>query len=494
MCLSGTRVALLEDIWKWIQAADHTKSAEIFLLSDLAGTGKSAIAHTVANRCHDASFLASSFFFDRDIPERSGPQKLFSTITRDLSAWSKEFSERVSLVLESDPSVASASPSRQFRQLILEPSGLYRSEKPVVIVIDALDEGYDPELLEILCKEIPKLPGSFRIFLTSRPEDHIVTELSNSAHVRPRSIDIHGAINQTDIALYCENRLRYIASRKRLGAHWPGPHLSTEFQKKAEGLFIWVSTISEYLSRPKTFNPDGKLKSFLSDRNPSGLSAEAKMDELYSKILENCDWDDREFVEMYQLIVGSIMALKTPLSISALQSLHGDPALRISEILRSLSSLFTGLSEERQPVRIIHLSFRDFVTCRARSAPKFERLYVDRKTHNQWLAFLCLSILNKGLNDDIPGIDYLTKETPGINGIPTIADEYVSEGLWYACRFWSEHLVKVENPISNEFLTALRNFFSTKLVRWIEVLNSKGQFQGLCNVREWLRVSVFALT
>ena len=99
--------------------------------------------------------------------------------------------ERVSLVLESDPSIASASPSRQFRQPILNPSLQHRFEKPVVIVIDALYEGYDHELLEILCEEIPKLPGSFRIFLTSRPEVHIVRDLSNSAHVQLGSIDIH---------------------------------------------------------------------------------------------------------------------------------------------------------------------------------------------------------------------------------------------------------------------------------------------------------------
>src|SRR3984957_9436719 len=51
VCLPGTRVTLLEDIWTWIQSADDTKSAEIFLLSDLAGTGKSSIAHSVAKRC-----------------------------------------------------------------------------------------------------------------------------------------------------------------------------------------------------------------------------------------------------------------------------------------------------------------------------------------------------------------------------------------------------------------------------------------------------------
>src|SRR3984957_13370737 len=195
VCLPGTRTALLEDIWTWIQSADDTKSAEIFLLSDLAGTGKSSIAHSVAKRCYDAGLLASSFFFERDVAERNRPQHLFTSIARDLAPLNRAFSERINLILENDRSLAWASPSRQFDQLVLAPSLIHRFARPIVIVIDALDEGYSPELLNILCNEIPKLPGSFRIFLTSRPENHIVIALSHAAHVHQRSIDISGDAN-----------------------------------------------------------------------------------------------------------------------------------------------------------------------------------------------------------------------------------------------------------------------------------------------------------
>jgi hypothetical protein len=46
------------------------------------------------------------------------------------------------------------------------------------------------------------------------------------------------------------------------------------------------------------------------------------MDELYAEILSGCDWDDEDFVNGYHLVVGAIMAAMTPLSITALQSLH----------------------------------------------------------------------------------------------------------------------------------------------------------------------------
>jgi hypothetical protein len=62
--------------------------------------------------------------------------------------------------------------------------------------MDGLDERYDLETLEVLRDRIPKLPGTFRVVLTSRPLDDIVVDLSDANHVRRWSIDIHGDTNQ----------------------------------------------------------------------------------------------------------------------------------------------------------------------------------------------------------------------------------------------------------------------------------------------------------
>src|SRR5580704_15792148 len=93
------------------------------------------------------------------------------------------------------------------------------------------------------------------------------------------------------------------------------------------------------------------------------------MDKLYAEILNNSDWDDKSYVEMYHLVVGSIVALKTPLSASAIQTLHREknPAVNVCEVLRPLNSLFIGSSDDKQPIRVLHLSLRDFITYRPRS-------------------------------------------------------------------------------------------------------------------------------
>jgi hypothetical protein len=107
-----------------------------------------------------------------------------------------------------------------------------------------------------------------------------------------------------------------------------------------------VATISRYLCR--TTYPDNKLRLFLSDSAPTGLPAEKKMDDLYAAILHACDWDDNDFVEGYSLVMGAILAAKTPLSMSALQSLLCTmPALCVAEVVPCLSSLLTGFTDNK---------------------------------------------------------------------------------------------------------------------------------------------------
>jgi hypothetical protein len=102
--------------------------------------------------------------------------------------------------------------------------------------------------------------------------------------------------------------------------------------------------------------------------------------------------------------------------------------------------------------------------------------------------------MNDDLRKDIPGAGYLSRDVPPqTEGIPEIADVYVSEGLLYTCRFWSQHLTEVGHPMPEGLVDALRDFLSTNLIRWMEVLCSKGQFQGMADVRQWLRVSTSSL-
>jgi len=190
---------------------------------------------------------------------------------------------------------------------------------------------------------------------------------------------------------------------------------------------------------------------------------------------------------------GSRAALPTSRSSQAICTVthsYGNFTVPASAVLRPLGSLLTGLTNRDQPVRILHLSFRDFFTVRAQLSPTSEWFYLDEKEHSQRLALLCLLVLNESLAKGIRGTGYLVGHETVNPGIPEIAEGQISEEVWYACRFWPDHIVDVESPVSAEFIAALRNLLSTKIVLWMEIVTAKGKFRNLRGVREWLQVLI----
>lgn len=258
-------------------------------------------------------------------------------------------------MLDSKRALVGAPMRIHFEELVLKPSRKLLVDKPVVIIIDALDESYDEEVLKILRDEVPKLPGTFRVLVTSWMTEAFMVFLSQRAHVHSRSIEIHDQTNLDDICIFVQHSLKEVAQQRKLGENWPDQPLLDEFTRKAEGLFLWVATIARYLCR--AINLDKMLRDLLSKHTPTGLSAELKMDRIYSTIIRACNWDVDDFEEGYVLVMGAILAAKMPLSMSALQSLHrSNPTLRINEIVPRLGSLLTSFTDRNRPVQVLHLS------------------------------------------------------------------------------------------------------------------------------------------
>ncbi|KDQ08414.1 hypothetical protein BOTBODRAFT_37985 [Botryobasidium botryosum FD-172 SS1] len=458
VCLPNTRVALLDDVWQWIKSAETGDVAEILCLTGVAGSGKSAIAHTIARRCHEEGILASSFFFSRDTEGRNHPKKLLSTIARDLTR-DPRIREHISLAIEADQSLATASLSRQFEHLIAEPCLQYPFSTPTVFVIDALDEGYTVELFKILHGGISRLPKTFRIFLTSREMEDIVIHLPQSTYVRFMTIDIDTEGGLADTRIYIQHGLGDMARTRHLGEGWPGQQLMDRLVSKSEGLIQWASAILQALEN--AYDPTRKLVTLLADTG-TGLAPEKKMDEIYTRILQACDWGDDDFKRDYNLIMGAILAAKRPLSASALQSLN--PTIPdVSKIISRAGALLTGWRHPEKPVRILHLSLRDFLTTRAQQSP----FSICEEEHSRRLAYSCLTVLDEGL--------------------PVVKENQTSEELWYACEFWAAHITDIQPPVPTYLIKLLQRFVSTHVIAWMEVCASMGSFQSFHRARTWIQ-------
>lgn len=390
-------------------------------------------------------------------------------------------------------SLPHASISWQFEQIIRKPCEGRSIGGPLVIVIAGLDEGWDDGLLEILRDEVSRLPSAFRIILTSRMQPNL-RSLQRQSHVLSVTLDIHGSENLLDIAQYIAHKLGEVADTRELGEDWPGKQLRKEFSDKAGGLFQWVATFGDNL-RTRA-DPTRELVKVVSASGSSNTSAESKMDKLYSMILQGCDWSDEVFAEGYVRLMGAAIATKTPLTVHALNALHGDEVVASDYVLQPMSPLLTGvgqLEQKNQPVRFLHQSLREFITLRAGNSSETRKFEITEKEHSQRLGLLCLAVLNRGLSDTTAGAGYLAKAESDVPGVPVLGGESVSEVLLYACRFWINHVVEIDvnlpSAMKADLARELEVFLQTKSIIWMEVLASAGWFRGLSEVREWVRVS-----
>ncbi|QRV93104.1 hypothetical protein RhiJN_21122 [Ceratobasidium sp. AG-Ba] len=489
LCLENTRVELIKDLMSWISSSSRTNysnqsgGASIMLLTAVAGAGKTTIAHTIAQRCAENKRLGSCFFFDRETDGRNSPIALFTTMASDLSRLDTRIAYPIATAIEDDRSLPLAPISTQFDKLVLKPCEGISITEPVAIIIDALDEAWDATLLDILQNRAEGLPRAFRILITSRMRPEL-DRLCRKAHVERTELDIGALTNTEDMVQYAAYKLQQVAQDRDLGDNWPGEELRSQFTAKAGGLFLWAATVCDYLRRRD--DPTEELRRLTSETHAASTSAEARMDMLYATILESYDWTDDSFVASYSRVMGTAIASKTPLTISAMKQLYHGQTLASDYTLQTLSPLLTGMidnGQESQPVRLLHQSLRDFLVARSRSCSGYSRFALDEGAMSSKLAVLCLGILNHDLEENRVFSEYLSAASQN-QGVPELGKGEISEALWYACRFWADHVCDVTDAgiVQKGLLVLMENYISI----WLAVMASNGQCRGLSEVREWM--------
>ncbi|KAF7973900.1 hypothetical protein HWV62_14044 [Athelia sp. TMB] len=482
VCLLGTRRTIMALVQEWSCSDDPQN---VFWLEGVAGSGKTAIAHAVAQVLHRLGILASTFFFNRNVISRNNPQMLITTIARDVANRHPALAADISRVLEEELGLASAPITRQYEALILGPLQRHRVDGPIVIVIDALDESDADDanlpLLSILRTEAGRLPSQFRIFVTSRPTRIIRQSLLGMRHVRECNIDINSPESRRDIAVYVDAQL---VDNKALSELAQDRALIHSLKIKAEGLFIWISTILSYLRN--AYNPKAKLRALLSNSTAIGIpDADEKMDALYTVILDTCGfWDDEEFIKDYQLVMGVIMAAERPLSSTTLRALCDDlQDLPPARLLERFGSVIVGFDDEHEPIRILHLSFREFVTNRADKNIKTRKFFISQEEHSHRLAAFCLKTIARELKSaPITGLGYLETDSDESPGIPKLHG--ISEQLLYACEALPRHIAHVKK--SGNMTPLIVHFLSRNRTRWLEIVASHSVFSGSLSIRLWL--------
>jgi hypothetical protein len=218
---------------RWIKWGEDLE-AFIMWVYGPAGTGKSAIAQTIAEMCEDKMILLASFFFSRNNPSRSAAKPLIATIAYQITLNLSQVRDAILRAIEHDPLIFSKSLAVQVKSLIVAPlqlladAGYFKEPTSCrLVIIDGLDECSDPKvqknILEVLAnaQQHHWLPLVF--LFASHPEQQISLTFNTRLLL---SITSCLALDESylpdeDIKLFLTDTFQEIKSMDRLCAYIP---------------------------------------------------------------------------------------------------------------------------------------------------------------------------------------------------------------------------------------------------------------------------------
>ena len=477
-CLKGTRESVLDEIEQWTE--DFEKSP-IFWLNGLAGTGKSTVAQTIAERLFADNRLGASFFCSRGVEDRSNLQLIFPTLAFQLAQQYPEFRSSLIPLLRANPDVVHESLLDQMKKFLVEP--LRSADISTVIVIDALDECKDDDaesaILLVLGQLVSDIPG-VKFFVTSRPEVHIMAGFRGRLLEGLTDVfilhDVDSHIVSNDIRLFFKHELSRLAQRRGGVEGWPTSGQLDSLCRRAAGFFVYAVATVNFLDH-RFQDPSDRLDMII--KSPESTTPESKaklkvhtsLDSLYMSILQAAFLgNDEDDDAMVRSVLGAVVLAANPLSrstIAALMRFRCDQVLRLLESIQSLLVLPEDPNHSIQP---FHKSFPDFIMDSTRCTnPQF---YISPNYHTE-LILHCLELMGKLLKRNMCSIpDYSLNSE--VNNLPKrIEDSGIGGALEYACRSWYKHLITI-NYRTSDVVSALCDFLEEKFILWLEVLSVLG--------------------
>ncbi|KAF6758052.1 hypothetical protein DFP72DRAFT_889809 [Ephemerocybe angulata] len=375
-CMKNTRLDVIKRIASWVdtkpadppqgkKAVGPLSSAHIYWLYGSAGSGKSAIAQSIAEKYGDR--LLGSFFFFRG-SRRDRFEAFISALVVQMRHAFPSMPEELELM-------QSASVKERLRRLVLEPfleavspcseeSGgqpitptdvpkVPEIWHPYLLVIDGLDECEDKEDVQAFIKcaikffdKHPTIP--LRFLITSRIERHILPYLEeHQTAIYPDNLDEVSPAK--DILLFLDDKFKKAHSHRVIRLHkkpWPTDEQRNCLVERIGGSFILAATVADFILRAR--NPIKQLE--------LALTMKFGLDELYTeKLQESAD------VDHFNDIIFTLALLRQPPSLSDLATLLNLETYDIVAALDDLRAIINVPGSDTGLVTFYHTSFRDFL-------------------------------------------------------------------------------------------------------------------------------------
>jgi hypothetical protein len=233
-------------------------------------------------------------------------------------------------------------------------------------------------------------------------------------------------------------------------------------------LFIFAATACLFIEdRRRSGDPEDRFQTILKYQTRSQKS---NLDATYLPVLDQMliglDGSERKnVIEEFKEVVGSIALLASPIPAVSLARLLGISIKVVDSRLDLLHSVLNIPSDPKAPVKLHHLSFRDFlVDPDKRDTNQF---WVDEKQAHRVLVDSCIRLMSASFDQDISGLS-----APGVlvtDVESSRVDEWLPPEVQYACLFWIEHLQKSGAQLYDN--DQVHQFLEVHLLHWLEALS-----------------------
>jgi hypothetical protein len=491
-CLNGTRIDLLGQIDDW---AENREGKSIYWLCGGAGTGKSTISRTVAQRFDRKKQLGGSFFFKQSDADRGNADRFFPTIVRQLADQIPALKQPVADAIDQDSSLCTSGLQDQFDRLFKKPlMSIEPKQLPhrcIVIVVDALDEcdrKHTKKFLTLLAgiNSVSRL--RLRVFVTSRPKhqieigfDMMDVKLHDDHDLEKDQV----ASIEHDLERYFDHEFRSIRTERAHGPYdplpddWPSQKEILELTMLATPLFIYAATVCRFVQEGAS--PRKRLSGILDHKHlvPSLRLQDdyAHLRLMYSQILSEATRSDdpeeaAEKIQDFKKIVGPILIAAVPLSVETLSYILQIDADDISAVLSPLKSVLDVPRDRTKPVQRRHLSFREYLL----DPKNKEDFRIDEQEVHAQFALQCVQFLMdfKALRQDICDVKHPGFKRRDIT--ETKVAECIPPHVAYACMYWANHLAAGQVP-TLDGTELVYEFLTTHFLHWLEVMSWLEKFR-----------------
>jgi hypothetical protein len=464
----------LDEIQSWIN--DLSSPHRALLLTGEAGTGKSAIAHSIARLYDGMGRLGSAYCFNRNEVELTRVDTVIPTIVQHLASCEPQMKTVLSRIIEKKPTIAQAQGiKQQFDDLLLALLSQVEVPGPIAVVIDALDKSNPASrhhLLAALKDKLGELPSTLRIIITSRLESDIKNTLGSHDLVLWKQMgDIDVTCAARDIDHYIHNQLQGLQNS------------FIDYEATCKDLVIAAGTLFQWASTACCVIIEGQHKMCTAQEQAEAILSVSKqsetarpLDQLYMHILLQ-KFKDSLVPQRYRTVMGYVLAAFEPLSMQSLEDLLvNSGALQpgdVNTVIGQLGALMSGTDRSHRVVRPLHVSFRDFLMDKDRSfqfAVEYHPI--------QDLAFLkgSLATLNEQLTFNMCGLETSYNLNSAYSNLCLDLAGKTSAILVYAAIYWGKHLNRIiSDDVSlldkTNLVNPIKDLLEKKGLFWIEALS-----------------------